>query len=546
MTIKEIVQDINQKERLFIVILAVLLIIVTTLPYLYGYLTAPKNTYFLAVSTLNRVDYPNYFSYIEQAKSGHWLFKDLYTTETQPRIILNLFFLTLGLIAKAFHLSALQIFQASRIILIPVFLFIFYVFISFLFKKKQKRKICLFLVCFSSGLGVWFLPLLSNFLPRQQPMDLWPPEAITFLTLYTNPLFIFSLILIVLIFFLMLLALENKNYKYALIAGLLGLFLFQVHPYHFPTVFLVLSLFWLILFFKEKQINWLFFKYCLILFIVSLPSLFYYWWLSSTHWLTIHRISQAAPAGFTPPWFSFLIGYGLLIPLVLIGIYNLLKCGKINKATLFLITWLGAQIFLIYSPLPLQRKMSEGLHLIICILATSGIFFLYQELKKRISYQKLKLFKNKFLWSILFFFLFFSSNIFIVAKDLTYFPYPYFSVPEGIIEAMTWLKKNSSEESRILSRYDLRAANLIPAFAVRKTYVGHGVETIDFKKKKQETSWFFETNNHDQEKQAFLKTNKIDYLFFRKENNEVFQPQKKEYLEEIFENKKVSIYQTIL
>ena len=111
---------------------------------------------------------------------------------------------------------------------------------------------------------------------------------------------------------------------------------------------------------------------------------------------------------------------------------------------------------------------------------------------------------------------------------------------------MTWLKKNTPEESIILSRYDLQAANLVPAFAVRKTYVGHGVETIDFKKKKQETFWFFETNNHDQKKQAFLKTNKIDYLFFRKENNEIFQPQKKEYLEEIFENKKVSIYQTIL
>ena len=502
MTIKQLGQNINKKEWLFLAIIALLTILATSVPYLYGYLTAPENTYFLAVSGVNRVDYPNYFSYIEQVRSGHLLFKDLYTTEPQPRIILNLFFLGLGLIAKLFHLSAIAIFQITRIILIPVFIFIFYLFTKLIFKKKQKQKICLFLVCFSSGLGATFLPWLLNLplynLPNQLPMDLWVPEAITFFTFYTNPLFIFSLSLIISIFLLMLLGLENKGYKYSIAAGVLGLVLFQIHPYHFPTIFLTLGLFWLFIFFKKQKINWAFLKQCCVFFIVSLPSLVYYWWLSTTHWLTIHRISQAAPAVLTPSLVSFILSYGLLWPLVIIGVYSILKNKKFNNYSLFLITWLISQIFLVYSPLPLQRKLSEGLHLILCVLATLGLFFLYQKLIKVSFWQKSVWLKNKFLWLILFMILFSFSNIYIIARDIKYFSHPCLSVEKSVIQSMTWLRKNSSEQNIILSDTGLIIGNLLPAFAVRKVYAGHGAETAYAKNKEKEVSWFLGTNNHDQ------------------------------------------------
>ncbi len=550
MTIRDLIKNINKKEWLFLGAMACLVILVTTIPYIYGYLNAPQNTYFFAVSGLNKVDYSNYFSYIEQVRQGHFLFEDYFTTEPQPRIILNLFFLTLGIMAKIFHLSALVIFHIARIVLIPVFIFVFYLFLSFLFKEKFKQKIGLILVCFSSGWGILLYSLYKNFPPWEQPMDLWIPEAVTFLTFYTNPLFIFSLTLIVSIFFLMLLGLENKSYKYAMLAGIAGLILFQVHPYHFPTIFFILGIFWLVLCFYEKKINWRFFNCGLIFSAVSLPSLLYYYWLSSSHWLTIHRIAQAIPMGYTPPIKSLIISYGLLWPLAVIGIYFIIKkpeekqvsrgAGKKINLSIFLVTWLIAQTVLIYLPFPLQRRMAEGLHLIICILATEGIFFIYQKIKKK---NVPVILKNGFLICIISLSLFTPSNIFVISRDLTIFNHPGFSLPKEIIESMLWLKNNSPENSNIFSVTDLDINNLVPAFSVRKIFAGHGCETAYYEDKIKKTDWFFSNNVYDDKKQNFLKENDLDYVLIYKKENYSFRPEEKNYLKQIFKNNLINIYQ---
>jgi len=62
--VKQIIQTIDKKEWSFLVIIAFLLIFITSLPYIYGYLTAPEDTHFLAISGINRFDYANYFSYM--------------------------------------------------------------------------------------------------------------------------------------------------------------------------------------------------------------------------------------------------------------------------------------------------------------------------------------------------------------------------------------------------------------------------------------------------------------------------------------------------
>lgn len=535
---------ISKKEQALIVWVSLLLIIITTLPYIYGYITRPENTYFLGVSLINRVDYPVYFSYIEQAKAGNFLFKDLFTSEDQPQIIFHLFFLVLGFVAKLFSLSPIYIFQLARIILIPVFVFIIYLFISFVFSKKQERTISLLLICFSSGIGAWFLPWM-----KQAPMDTWVPEAITFLSLYTHPLFILSLSLIILIFFLMLFALKYNRLSYAFIAGVCGLVLFQIHPYHFPTIFLTLILFWLGLFIYQKRIHWRFFKYGIIFTLISAPSIIYYWRLSSAHWLTAHRIAQAIPLHLTPPLWNLGITYGILWVLALTGMYIYLKKRKINIVFLFLCIWLISHIVLIYSPLPFQRRMIEGLHIVISIFATFSIFLFYKNAKNYL----------KSILIVLFIFVLAFSNIYNIARDIKMFKTSYLSVPEKLITAMQWLKNNTLKNAIILNTSEVHTGNLIPAFAIRKTYIGHGVETAYAQQKQQEVTWFFNTNNNDKAKYDFLKKNNINYVFFSKgeedsqlpkesrESEEAvgFQPQEKNYLKLVYENKFVNIYKVL-
>jgi len=537
--LKNLIKNINKKEWWFLGGITLLVIAATTAPYVYGYLQAPSNTHFFPVPALNKVDYPNYFSYIEQVRQGHVLFEDYYTTEHQPRIIFNLFFLVLGLIAKIFHLSAPAVFHLIRLVLIPVFIFVFYLFLKHLLKDEIKRKICMILVCFSSGLGAVFFPLLKNISPYQEPMDLWIPEAITFLSLYTNPLFISSLTLIILIFLLMLLSVTEGKNTYAVMAGLAGLILFQIHPYHVPTVFSILIIFWLAVCRHEKKINLLFLKHGLIFFFISLPSLLYYCWLSSAHWLTVHRIAQAIPVGFTPPLKSFFISYGLLWPLTLIGVYSLIKKEK-DYFSIFLVAWLFTHIILIYLPFPLQRRLTEGLHLIVCLVASEGIFLIWQKIKEKKIFVFLK---NGFLLCCLFLIFFTPSNIFVVAREMVFFHYPDFALPQETITAMTWLKDNSPQDTKVLSVTDLYLYNLIPAFSVRKVFVGHGCETAYYEEKIKMVDWFFNTNIYDEQKRNFLKENDLSHVFMFKKENYAFKADKKEYLSPVYENDLINIYQ---
>ena len=66
-----------------------------------------------------------------------------------------------------------------------------------------------------------------------------------------------------------------------------------------------------------------------------------------------------------------LLGYGLVVPLALLGAWRTIRCRDQRK--LFLIVWIIAVSALVYAPLLLQRRMVEGLHIALCVLATYGL-----------------------------------------------------------------------------------------------------------------------------------------------------------------------------
>ena len=140
---------ITFQEWKFVGLIGVILILLTFLPIIIGQITTPSDSIFLGRQTLNAPDLSVYYSNIEQVKEGHYLFKNLFTSEPHPYFIFDPFWLLIGLFAKAFSLSAFLAFQLSRFLLIPVLLFVSYYLIAFFFQEKIKRKICFVLLVFS-------------------------------------------------------------------------------------------------------------------------------------------------------------------------------------------------------------------------------------------------------------------------------------------------------------------------------------------------------------------------------------------------------------
>jgi len=550
---------INYQEWKFVGWVWLIVVFLTFLPTIVGVITTPSDSIFLGRQAINANDLPVYYSNIEQVKEGHFLFKNLFTSEFHPRFIFDPFWLGVGILAKIFSLSSFLAFQLSKFLLIPVLLIVSYYLVAFFFQEETKRKVCFIFLVFASGLGRFYLgnlagdPGVINFSIDQRgtvilPIDIWVPDAFSFFSIYNSPHFIASLTLIILIFLLSLLAFENYKLIYSLAAGLSALFLFQFHPYHLLTIFGVLGVFVCIYVIRKKRLNIGHLKHCLVLLIFSIPPIIYHSWTLSNFWVRQQHFLQNIT--LTPLLPMVLIGYGLLLPLALIGAFLILKKSEKDEKDIFLLFWFLIQFLLIYSPVAFQRRLLEGFQIVLALivlalLATFGVFYLKDLVCQKPIFQKYfkEVFSNKIFLAYLSFILFFFSNFSIIVNDLTLYleNYDGMYLKKEAQEAMFWIRENTEEESIILS--SLETGNLIPAFSIRQVYLGHGHQTAQFGRKASETERFFQKNNDDG-KIAFLKENKIDYLFLGPKEKELiqFNPEEKNYLKKVFSNNQATIY----
>ena len=153
MTLKDLINSISKKEWRFVILLCIVMILITGLPYVYAYLNAPVGYFYNGIHSLTPGDSFVYFSYINQVKAGNWILRDYFTSEAQPHGLLNFFWLEVGLFARIFNLPADLAFQLFRLLLIPIFFIVIYLFISYFFSDANKRKWALIFICFSSGIG---------------------------------------------------------------------------------------------------------------------------------------------------------------------------------------------------------------------------------------------------------------------------------------------------------------------------------------------------------------------------------------------------------
>lgn len=217
---KNLFKYISKKECKFVLMVGFILVIITSSSLIYGYLIKPADKFFPGIHSMAAGDFSVYYSYIGQAKEGHLIFQDLFTSESHSPFIFNPFWLIIGFLARVFNLSSIAAYQISRILLIFLFVFVLYFFISYFFKKVKSRKYGFIFSIMASGLGGYFMPLIRNLFNNQitlknYPMDLWVSEGYNFLTLYHSPILLWPLFLLsALYFWLIILLLKINGFIY--------------------------------------------------------------------------------------------------------------------------------------------------------------------------------------------------------------------------------------------------------------------------------------------------------------------------------------------
>ena len=507
----------QNREKYFIAAIICIIVIIITIPYIYGYLTCPDNKIFTGLIGPNGHDQAFYLGWgAKQAENGHILFEDKFNGYTERRLVFNPLWLLMGWSAKIFNISILKIFHIERIICSIVLLLIIYKIISSFISDVKWRLIAFSFTAMSSGFGFLFA-LLHKWIPDKFPAsplvyapDLWIIESNIFLTMLWEvvlpagtALFLLSIYLGYNTFF------REKNWAW--LTGLTTLALGTIYPYAVISVYFILGGCLVFKLISDKKYIRDIIIYTKIG-IISVPIVLYDGYLVLTR--PVLTTGQALYS--SPNLLAYFLSFGVISIFAITGIFHILRKRKSDYY--FLIIWITITFIQIYIPLkliPFQMQLIMGIQIplvIVAVLAMKNISILSKEYFKSPSFK----FAEPAIISLLFCLALATSvyhyaNLFVTMDK--------YSLPEYMAksteEAILWLAEKTEDSDVVLSHP--KVAPYIPVLANNRMYCSdYPAPTADFVRKNEKINWLFNPDIHKSDKEIihFLKANRIDYLFF--------------------------------
>ncbi|MFC1721958.1 hypothetical protein ACFL0Z_03520 [Patescibacteria group bacterium] len=553
MTVTSIIKSISASERFWIIIMIIFVLAATSLPYLFGLLSTPPDSVYLANYHRASGDHYVYMSMIEEAKDGALTFHNLFTGEEHAPLLVRPFWFTVGALARVFDLDSRMAIQIFRLVLIIPTVFVIYFTIAVFVKKKPARLIAFLFSVLASGFGYFYyrwinpdiLPDIYTINFYDTPSDIWLTEGHPLLLFSASPHFQASLIFLLLSLVFFFLGFRYGKTSYLVISGLLNLGLAFFHPYETVFIFAIITVFTLLIFswqfWKRKFLNgWQSIKKLIIPIAITAPGIIYQ--------LLIFRLEPTLKSWseqsqtISPEIQFYLIGYGILIPLAILGSFFAIK--KLNQQKVFLLIWCWLTIPLLYIPIAFNRRFIEGLFVPLGILAAVGVYNLYS----KITRGKL----SKIIFVVIACLILGASliptnayNLWSFVEVQRQYKVTPFYLPQTELDALLWLRDNTASGESILSSHI--SGFTIPAFTGRPVYLGHDLQTANFAAKKPLMEWFFATDIEDEAKIEWLSENRISYIYYgpNEQISGSFAPASKEYLQTVFANDQVQIYKFI-
>jgi len=346
--------------------IGLVVLVVSSIPYLLAYHFAPAGMEFGGF-LVNLDDSYSYVATVQQGLRDGWRYRILFTPEEHPGAYLNTFYLSLGKLSSMLGLSLMQTYHLARLACGLSLLIIAYVFLSLFLDNGGMRLVAYLLISFSSGLGWLILRGGSVTLRGIVPMDFWLMDAYTFFTIFTFPHLSAAVTLLLLFFFSVLRYFETFQLQALLLGSLTLLGVCMIHPFATLLIDSVLVTYWAFLFLARRRLPRRETVAMTIWVLTPIPLVTYYYQVFVSD--PVFQSWSAHTVLPSPPIPNFLLGYGIVFLLALGGLPYVLR--QRNERSLVLVAWVLAAMTLLYLPFTSQRRMIEGLHVPLCILAPS-------------------------------------------------------------------------------------------------------------------------------------------------------------------------------
>jgi len=463
-------------------------VLLTSAPYLIDWWSTPSGHQFTWILPPYPEDSFGYRAWMQQAADGAWLFKIKYTALPHAPFLFNPFFLTCGRIGALLHANIGVVCLVMKAAGTTLLLALFYRYTDYLRLKPAAAVAAAILLGVSSGLGglLALFGFINN--PSLFPADLWMPEMSTFWSVLWNPLFPFSLTLMLISIYWVdrgtAEARSSDLWRAGLATGLMGL----VHPYSLPLLFALVTIITVVR--RRKGAPGYLLRY------LAAVAPFAIYIFASSHANVLVEKHSLTGAMKSPPLAGYLFGFGL--PLLWL-VAAIISRRAFSKNLWLLTCWFLLSIGFAYLPFWFQRKFVFGAHIPLSILAGVALVPLFDRWSRGWGWKVVLSLSSAILFS-----LFAATPIYLLIDqyrtvkanaDGAYY------VSNELMEGLEALKQQSRPEDVVFARY--ATSRLIPAISGNTVVWGHWAMSVDLKERQTWFSTVFSTESDERRSVEF-------------------------------------------
>lgn len=548
------ISAIKTSEWLFPLALAVVVVVLGTVPYYYGYQLAEEDEVFMGLVGRGTPGAHGYLMFGKQVMDGHAFLENRLTPERLPSNYLNLEWWIWGNVGKGLGLDLMGTFHLFRVLTVLGFVFAVYFFIAQCAGSLFLRRVALALVCGGAGFG-WVITWLNGLAPLNLQPLLDMKGVLIFGYLINKPHFIRAAIFAALTYGFLLKGMRTQQLRYFVFCGLAALGHSVIRPFHIPEFYLLLALFPLLIMLKEQVWEPKRWVGPALAGAIHLPGVFYYVWLSQTgalgisgwtptpvhmmayvFWLGVPGV-VALLAFVVFPWVvsfralhhsTLLLGAWILIAWLLNESYPYWKMGweggfyaMVMGTPILFITRVVPGVGSWLEEHPQWRNMVGvrqlvslprwGLVGLLCVVTLPGTAAVYKT---------------------------FFDNLKVPSNHLfTYY------IGQGLHDGLVWLDEKAETSEIILCSEPV--GQFVPRLTECKVMAGHIMLTTQYEDKLSQVNRFYRNAGDDAFKKELLRRYKIRYVVFSEFEDRLgaMDPNGHDWIEPVYTKGNTTIYE---